>query len=283
METAIALGTFDGVHYGHKQVLKMAQENEFSVALVFSLPPKYYFLNKGIAITDVKKKEETILSLGIKKVEFLDFLKVKDISAEDFFNNLLKIYNPKKIYCGENYSFGKCGAGDINLLKALCEKNSIALVVVPFVCAGGEIISSSLIRNLLKEGNIKKANSLMVSPFSFIAPVTEGDKRGRTIGFPTINQPYPKENTEVKFGVYSSWVFINGKEYKSITNIGIRPTYETKEVYAETHIIGFQGDLYGKEIRVYLKDFLREERKFSSLLELKETIGNDLNKLKSEV
>ncbi len=279
METAIALGTFDGVHYGHKQVLKMAAENEFSVALVFSLPPKYYFLNKGIALTDIKKKEETILSLGINKVEFLDFLKVKDIPAEEFFKTIVNSYHPTKIYCGENYSFGKGGAGDINLLKNLCLNNNITLVVVPFVRAGGEIISSSVIRNLLKNGEVNKANSLMVSPFSFIAPVVEGDKRGRTIGFPTINQLYPKENTEVKFGVYSSCVFINGKEYKSITNVGIRPTYQTKEVFAETHIIGFKGDLYGKEIRVYLKEFLREEKKFSSLLELKETIKRDLEKI----
>lgn len=280
MKTAIALGTFDGVHYGHKQVLSLAAENEFSVALVFSLPPKAYFLNKGIALSDANIKKELILSLGIKKVEFLEFLKVKDIPAEEFFNELINKYNPKKVYCGENYSFGKNGAGDINLLKTLCQKNNIELVVVPFVRAGGEIISSSVIRNLLKEGEVNKANSLMVSPFSFTAPVTEGDKRGRTIGFPTINQPYPKENAEVKFGVYSSCVFINGKEYKSITNVGIRPTYQTKEVYAETYIIGFNGDLYGKEIRVYLKEFLREEKKFSSLSELKETIKSDLEKIK---
>ncbi len=279
MKTAIALGTFDGVHLGHKKVLCKAQENEFSVALIFSLPPKSYFLNKGIAITDAQIKEKIILSLGIKKVEFLDFLKVKDTSAEEFFNNLVKKFNPTAIYCGENYTFGKNGQGNVQLLQSLCKEHNISLCVVPFVRDGEEIISSSYIRTLLKEGNVKKANSLMVTPFSFLAKVSEGDKRGRTIGFPTINQLYPKETAEVKFGVYASYVFINGKEYKSITNVGIRPTYQTKEVYAETHIIGFNGDLYGKEIRVYLKDFLREEKKFSSLLELKETIKNDLKKM----
>lgn len=283
MKTAIALGTFDGVHFGHKKVLKLAAENEFSVALVFALPPKFYFLNKGIALTDKAKKEELILSLSVNKVDFLDFLTVKDILPEDFFNGILKKYNPSVIYCGENYTFGKNGEGDVKLLKELCQKNNVVLNIVPYVCDGEQIISSSYIRNLLKQGKVNKANALMVEDFSFLAPVINGDKRGRTIGFPTINQLYPKEMAEVKFGVYASYVFINEKGYKSITNIGIRPTYQTKEVFAETYIIGFDGDLYGSEIRVYLKEFLREEKKFSNLNELKETIKCDIEKIYSEV
>lgn len=276
MKTAIALGTFDGVHIGHRAVLKAASKHKNSIALVFSLPPKSFFTKNGIVITDNQRKAELIKEIGIENTEFLDFNCVKDISAQDFFAHIVKRYNPESIYCGENYTFGKNALGNVELLKALCKESNINLNVCKAVEYNGKVVSSSYIRELLKEGNIVRANELLLSDFSFTAEVVHGDKRGRTIGFPTINQQYPTVSAELKRGVYKSYVVINGKKYDCISNIGIRPTYKSDTVLCETYIKGFSSDIYGENVRVFLTDFIREEKKFGGLEELKKAIENDL-------
>ena len=280
METSIALGTFDGVHIGHRAVLESAAKHNNSIALAFSLPPKSFFSSDGIVITDKQRKAELIKQIGIKKTVFLDFADVKDISATSFFEEVVKKYNPEYIYCGENYTFGKNASGNVELLAELCEKKGIKLNVCNSVLNDGVIVSSSYIRNLLKAGNIKKANELLSSDFSFSAKVIHGDKRGRTIGFPTINQKYPKNCAEVKRGVYKSYIFFENKKYDCISNIGIRPTYESNTVLCETYIKDFNSYLYGKNMRIFLKEFIREEKKFGGLDELKKAIENDLSFIK---
>ena len=116
----------------------------------------------------------------------------------------------------------------------------------------------------------------MLKPFSFSAEVIKGDSRGRTIGFPTINQKYPQELVKIKFGVYKTKVLVDGKEFDGVTNIGLRPTFESDYVISETYIKNFSGDLYGKTVRIIPCKFLREEKKFSSLLELKNQIEKDI-------
>ena len=276
MKTAIALGTFDGVHIGHRAVLEAAGKHENSIAVAFSLPPKSYFVNDGIVITDKQRKSELFKELGIKNTVFLDFDSVKDVSARDFFANIVRLYKPEFIYCGENYTFGKGALGNVELLKELCKENGVKLCVCEAVAQDGKVVSSSYIRELLKEGDIVKANRLLLSDFSFAAQVIHGDKRGRTIGFPTINQQYPVICAQLKRGVYKSYVIIDGKKYECISNVGIRPTYKSDTVLCETYIKGFSSDIYGKNVRVFLTEFIREEKKFCGLDELKKAIENDL-------
>ncbi len=280
MKTAIALGTFDGVHIGHRAVLQAASKHENSMALAFSLPPKSFFTKEGIVITDKQRKAELIKELGIENTVFLDFPHVKDTSAQDFFAQIVKQYNPECIYCGENYTFGKDALGNVELLKTLCKEKGVNLNVCKAVVENGKVVSSSYIRELLKQGNIAGANRLLLSDFSFTAKVIHGDKRGRTIGFPTINQQYPTACAELKRGVYKSYVIIENKKYDCISNIGIRPTYESDTVLCETYIKGFSSDIYGKNIRVFLTDFIREEKKFGGIDELKKAIENDLKFIK---
>ncbi len=274
-ENAIALGTFDGVHKGHTAVLNMPSEYK-KTAVTFPLPPKAYFTGKKSLITSLEDKIRILKDNGIGEVYLLDFDKVKDISPEDFLNLLKTEFAPAYISCGFNYRFGKGGAGDIDLLMRFCDENGIIFNCLPPVKENGEIISSTAIRRMLKSGETEKANRLLSEPFSFESEVIGGFKRGRTIGFPTINQKYPKELTDLRFGVYAAEVTFDGKKYTGITNIGIRPTFRSDYVISETFIKNFSGDLYGKRVRTAPLRFLRDEKKFASIEEIKAQITKDL-------
>ena len=138
------------------------------------------------------------------------------------------------------------------------------------------VTSSTLIRSLLANGELERVNDLCVAPFGFAAEVVHGDARGRTIGFPTVNQNYPKDKAPVKFGVYKSEITVNGKTYRAITNIGKRPTYKLDYIIAETYIVDFSKDVYGKTADLRLLKFIRPEKKFSGIEELKKQIEEDI-------
>ncbi len=278
-KTAIALGTFDGVHLGHRAVIESAvSSGKTAVAVTFKAPPKSFFDKSVGVLMTPEQKEKELLRLGIKDTFFMDFAEFREMSAEDFLKFLTEKFNIAELCCGFNYRFGKGGKGDTELLKAFCLKNGIKLTVIPPVMWEDRQISSTLIRGMLKNGEIENANKLLGREFGFEGEIIHGDERGRTIGFPTVNQLYPDNLTAVKFGVYKSTVSVEGEDYKAITNIGLRPTYETEYVSAETHIIDFEGDLYGKTVGLHLLEFLREEKRFSSLTELKKAIEQDIKK-----
>ncbi len=272
---AIALGTFDGVHKGHRAVLNLPDGYK-KTAVTFDLPPKMFFAGKKSLITSVQDKCSILKNCGMNEVYTLEFEKVKDMLPQGFLKFLKSEFNPFYISCGFNYRFGKGGEGTAEMLGAFCEKNGIEFNCVPPVSDTGEIVSSTVIRDMLKSGETEKANKLLSQPFSFESEVINGFKRARTIGFPTVNQKYPEELIKIKFGVYASSVIFGGKRYSGITNIGMRPTFKTDYVISETFIKGFSGDLYGKALRIVPEFFIREEKKFSSLEEIKDQIKKDL-------
>lgn len=275
-KTAIALGTFDGVHAGHIAVLKEAVSSGLdTVCIAFRVPPKCFFQTQNIILTPEKDKTRLIKETGIKKVDYIDFEEVKDLTPEEFFKKINDKYNISLIVCGYNYSFGKGGKGDTALLKKLCQDRKITLKVVEKVTVNGDTVSSSFIRELLKTGHIEKAVSLLPDGFSISGEVIHGDRRGTGINFPTINQYYPENRAEIKFGVYMSSAVIDGKTYYGMTNIGFRPTYPVKKPLCETNLFNFSDDLYGQNIKINLLSFIRDEKTFSSLSELKEAIETD--------
>lgn len=277
MKNALCLGSFDGIHNGHRNVLSVSPEYR-RVVVTFKAPPKSVLSGEASMIMTLDQKCEALRRMGIKEIDVLDFLSVKDMSANEFLKMLLEKYNPGLISCGFNYRFGKGGEGDINLLKDFCDKNGINLRVCEPVKDNQTVISSTMVRGLLQNGEIEKANEFLYEPFSFITEVVEGDKRGRTIGFPTVNQKYPDQLVKLKFGVYKTKVEFDGESYIGITNIGIRPTFKSDYIISETYIKNFSGDLYGKILKITPIKFLREETKFSSLEELKRQIEIDLKK-----
>ncbi len=277
MKTAVALGSFDGLHAGHRAVIEKTV-GVYSVAVTFAVPPKCTAAGEGMLMT-VADKNAALKNLGVNEICELDFEKVKNTGPDRFLKEINDKYSPALISCGFNYRFGKNAAGDTEYLARFCAKNGIEFYCVPPVSPDGEVISSSRIRALIKEGCVEQANRYLYKPFGFTADVIHGDRRGRTINFPTANQMLPPELLKPRFGVYESSVTLGEKTYKAVTNIGIRPTFKADAPLAETFIIDFDGSVYGKKLSLSLKRFLRAETKFSGLEELKAAIKNDVSEV----
>ena len=272
---AIALGTFDGLHKGHRKILNAALQNVGlkPVAVTFLEPPKRYTSSDFVPmLMSSQRKIELLKEMGFMEICTLDYREVHNMTAKEFLDFLFSKYDVQLAVCGDNYRFGKGGAGDAAYLMEYCEQNNAKAKVFPMEEVGGRVVSSTLIRGLISNGEIAVANTLLGKPYSFKTEVIHGEKRGRTLGFPTVNQPLDKELVTPKFGVYASRVMVNNKQYAAVTNIGLRPTFKNKEPISETYILGFEGNLYGQKIAVELLEFLREEKVFSSLEELKNAI-----------
>lgn len=278
MKTAIALGTFDGLHAGHRAVLKETQ-NFHSIAVTFKIPPKAVLSKNCRLLILPQDRKERLKQLGINQVVMQDFDTVKNISANEYLINLKNNYNPSRIVCGFNYRFGKDALGNTDILADFCKQNGIELIVVPQVCDGDDAISATAIRKWVMDGQMQRASGAIYGGFKFTAPVLHGDARGRKIGFPTANQAYPEMLIKPCLGVYTSRVTIDGKQYDAITNIGYRPTFETEKIGCETYIKDFSGDIYGKEMTIKLIKFIRPEQKFSSVDGLKTAIASDVKML----
>ena len=273
---AIAFGTFDGLHLGHMAVLDRVKSSGFiPLALTFDVPPK--MPDKSNLILRPEEKIHLLEQMGIKPI-LLDFEEIKDKAPLDFLEDVVKKYSPSVISTGFNFRFGKNAAGDKETLESFCRGNGIKYLVSEPVMAGESIVSSTNIRQLISNGDVSTAAKMLGRPFSFEEKIVHGDKRGRTIGFPTINQAYPRELVCPKYGVYSGYTEVGGKTYRSITDIGHRPTFKTEYVIAETYLFDFKGDVYGEKARVHLCDFIRSELKFNTLEELEKALCSDKEK-----
>lgn len=278
LKKAVVLGTFDGVHKGHRAVISSVKDCNIT-AVTFLYPPKMYFDKSVKALYPPEIKAEALKSLGVEKIEILDFLKVKDISPIDFLNVIKKKYNPDIIACGFNFRFGKNALGSTELLKEFCNSNNTELKISNPVSVGGNVVSSSEIRALIENGEIKQANKLMLFPFSFKAPVIKGKKLGRTLGFPTANQVYPENIVVPRFGVYEVEAIIDNKSHKGVSDIGVKPTVGSDKIQCETYILDYSKNLYSKDLKIVLKSFIRPEMKFSGVEELKNQIKKDVEKI----
>lgn len=281
--TAVALGFFDGLHIGHRNVINLAVNEKknglLPVCFTFSQSPKNILLGTTAnALMTVGDKEKTLEQLGIEHIIESDFLSIKDMPASIFFEEILAgRLKAKKLFCGFNYRFGKNGEGNAEMLERLCKKQNIELTVVPPAKTHGQVVSSTLIRTLIQSGDIRYANKLMCSRFGFSSTIEYGKQLGRRIGTPTINQPLCNELVVPKFGVYASAVTLeNGSTYCGVTNIGIKPTVGGTVPLCESWMPKYDGDeIYGQTADIRLIDFIREEKKFASIDELKNAIAEN--------
>ena len=279
--TVTALGIFDGVHLGHRRVLSAAKKR---AAEVHALPAVFTF--KTLSVTS-KGRLEALLTdedklsrfeqLGTEYVCEADFDELKGLDPEEFIDRILvERLHCVCAVCGEDFTFGKGGSADADDLARLCAKRGIETAKVSQLTIGGEPVSSTNIRSLIKKGEIAHANALLGSRFGITAEIEHGAQIGRTWNFPTINQTIPEGLVLPRFGVYCSKVCVDGVWFPSVTNIGIKPTVGgTEKPLAESFIIGFEGDLYGRKLTTELYEFVRPEQKFSSFAELREEIGRN--------
>ena len=287
--SAIAIGNFDGFHLGHQKVIKrgkqIAKRKKISFGLIVFQPLPVMFFNKRLKNYRIDSLQQKIYS---SKKQGIDFLIIKkfdkkfsNIKAEDFIKNILsKKLKTKLVFISKNFRFGKNRAGDIKLLiKNEKFYNYKTKTISPFN-KKNSIVSSTLIRKNIKKGKVYQASKLLGRPWTVEGIVKRGDRRGRKIGFPTCNLDL--QNYIVpKVGVYSSRIIVDKKiKKKGIVNIGFRPTFGKKKLVLEAHIFGLKKNLYDKRIKVMLIKFIRKEKKFKSLAELKKQISKDIERSK---
>lgn len=281
---ALALGTFDGLHRGHINVLnetKKLREQGFTPSvLLFDRHPQKAIsgISPKLLITN-EDKEKFVREMGLFPV-LIRFDSIRDLSPEEFIRDILiKKLGAGAVVSGKNFRFGKNGSGDSTTLCTLCEKYGIIYKTAESVTFDGELISATRIRNALKNGDIESANAMLGRNFSYDFLVVEGNKIGKKFfGFPTINQRFPSDFIDLKHGVYASQTLVDGELFPSVTNFGSHPTVGETEAQSETCILGFDGDLYYRRIRVELLSFLRGEKKFDSPEELRAQIDIDSKK-----
>ncbi len=288
--SAAAIGNFDGVHLGHVHVLKQAKKYSRKLHLPLTIltfdPHPREFFSKDKEFFKLQNFSEKSKSLKEHGVDCLIKLKfdhlLSELSPEEFIKIILcDNLSIKHVCVGKDFKFGRNRQGSIETLKTIGKIYKLNVSDIEIKNKSGLTISSTKIREYLKAGNIETANRLLGRPYIISDLVIEGDKRGRKINFPTANI---KLNDLIRpaFGVYAVKVSgIGIKSYNGIANIGKRPTVNDRGVLLEVNIFDFDGDLYGKEIKVSLLKFIREEQKFDGLGSLKEQIIKDVYKAKN--
>lgn len=284
--TAVAMGLFDGVHFGHRTVIRtaieLAEQYPGIDPAVFTFDTATVTSKGDGGVKYIHSREmkfDLIDRLGVRYIYSPDFMNFRDLSGEEFVELVLcDKLSAKFVICGRDFRFGKGAVCGVAELDRLCRKRGIQVrTVAPVLEDGGQRISSTMIRELIADGKIELANSLLGSEFTLKLPVAYGRQLGRTLDFPTINQYLSKRQIAPKYGVYASKTRVSGRIYRSITNIGVKPTVGSEAPLAETYIIGYEGgELYGEVARVSLVSFIREERKFGSIELLKKQIAEDI-------
>ena len=274
LPVSVALGNFDGLHIGHRELIRQAQCSDMKCC-VFTFSHNPF---GAPSIIDIDGKLELLSDMGVDYACVFDFANIKDVDHESFVRDILVgRLNCRRAVCGFNFRFGRNALGNTESLKALMEQSGGEAVVCDAVIYEGETVSSSRIRACLASGDIESANAMLGRSYSVKYRVCHGNGIGRSLGFPTVNQPYEEGAVKLPYGVY----VCSCMGYPAVTNFGIRPTVTDKnEPFFETFIIGYQGDLYGEELKVEFRRMIRPEKKFSTYEELSSQIALDVEMTK---
>ncbi len=279
MKKIFALGFFDGVHLGHQQLLsaciRLAKQHgyEAGVATFLGHPDT---LVKGVTptlINTLEDRKRLLGSYGIDRVVELPFDEtLMTMNWRDYIRMLRSVYQGAGFVCGSDFRFGYRGEGTVEILQNYCHAAGMPCAIVPEQQLDGITVSSTHIRTLLEEGRLEEANRFLGHPHILSGTVVSGRKLGRTIGVPTANLRLPEDTVKLPHGVYAGKAVVEGREYLAVTNIGSRPTVGGHHVTVEAWLLDFAGDLYEKFVILEFHKFLRPEKRFDSLEELRREI-----------
>jgi len=286
-ETLLTIGVFDGVHAGHRYLLeklkrKAAERNLVSGVVTFNPHPQSVLNphNQILWLIAPEDRVKSLQRLGINLVAVLTFTQeVAKLSAREFMILVKKHLRMRGIMVGPDFTLGRGQEGNIHLLRTLGREMNFSLEVIPPCTINGEIVSSTLIRQALTQGDMGKVRRLMGHYFQIGGKVVPSDKRGRILGFPTANLDIKPQQALPSNGIYATVTQVDDKQFHSATNIGTRPTFGKGKKTVETHLLNYKGDLYSKEIRVEFVQKLRDEQRFPSSEELKTQIEQDIQEI----
>ncbi len=289
---ALAIGYFDGVHQGHRRVIQKAidlskNKGLKSAVMTFHPHPREVLGQSGYShyLTPLEEKLEMLERMNVEIAYVVSFdIPFSSIYPQDFIHEILVPLQARHIVVGFDYTFGYRGKGTAFTLQELSQ-NRYGLDVISPITRLGEKISSTVIREYLYGGKIKEANEFLGHPYQIKGKVIHGEKRGRTIGFPTANMGLQAAYLIPRTGVYAVRINIEGSSFYGVMNIGIKPTFEQekKEKSLEVYIFDFDDNLYDREIKVEFLFFIREEQKFAGVEQLVRQIQQDVQVAKSKL
>ncbi len=285
-ETVVTIGVFDGVHLGHQHLMDYLKRQALvkdlqSGVVTFRTHPQRVLLPQARLpyLTSLEERVRLLQQLGIELIIPLSFtLELAQLSARDFIALLQWRLKMRGLVIGPDFALGKEREGDVFFLHSLGKEVGFSVEVVSPKVVDGEVVSSTAIREALAQGDMPRVAKLQGHPFSLEGRVTHGSERGRVLGFPTANLEMNPAQALPIDGVYATKAYLGNHAYPSVTNIGIRPTFEAGERTVEVYLIDLQGELYEKELRIELLERLREERRFSSSDELASQITRDVER-----
>jgi riboflavin kinase/FMN adenylyltransferase len=281
---AIAIGVFDGVHLGHQALIRQAaarakQQGGRAVAATFD-PLPIQALAPGAppsALSDVDERVRLLQAAGADDVVVFRFTpEFAALTADEFVRRLTAAGEVRQIFVGEDFQFGHDRGGNVRMLSAAGAKHAFECVVVPPVTQGGEVVSSTRIRNALLAGDVENAAQLLGRAYSVRGTVVHGDKRGRALGFPTMNLAVPRERLLPRDGIYAMWATVNRRRVAAAASLGVRPTFGGGERVLEAYLLDWSGDAYGDSVEAAFVRRLRDELRFASAAELSAQIARDV-------
>lgn len=282
----LTIGNFDGVHIGHRQLLKQIKTDCQNKNLLFVVvtfvphPQKILHPDKErFLINSYEQRRHLLKEQGVDVLVELKFTRdFSTLKAEDFLKQYLLCYpNLKDFYLGYDFAFGANKEGDFDLVKSICDPLGITIEIQPKFDFMGEVVSSSLIRQRLLSGKIDEVENILARPFHLEGVVVKGEGRGKKIGFPTANVQVSQDLIVPHKGVYVTRTVYKGMTYQSITNIGHNPTFkDTDQLTIETNLFDFNSDIYGEILDIQFLHKIRDERKFPTVNDLIEQIKSDI-------
>ena len=279
----VSIGVFDGVHLGHQKIIrelikKGKNKNLHKAILTFPYPPSWYMKEKEPVslLMSPTDKIKFLHKLGIDAVYYLDFYQVREMKPIEFIKNYLLPYSVKYIIVGENFRFGKDKEGDANLLKTFCKEKGTEVEIMAGFTVNREVISSTKIRDAIKEGDIKKAEKFLGRPYSVTGKVIPGKGVGKHIGFPTINLKL-KHYALPPCGVYAGKVRVKNNIFPSAIDLRKLRKYWL----VEAHLLRFKGELYRKKVEISFIEFIRRREKVKDTSVLRALIRDDVKKVRS--